>query len=96
MLGIIMGIASVVLLSSLGAGFQKKLLSEAQLATSKIIVVDFDQKYRTSNDIKESDYFSPKDELIFEKIDGVDKAILWDQDAALIGNFGEEAGKYII
>ncbi|WP_067143015.1 ABC transporter permease [Oceanivirga salmonicida] len=83
MLGIIMGIASVVLLSSLGAGFQKKLLSNVQVALSKVVIVQIDQKYTRTNDFKRTDYFTKKDEIIFEKIEGNDKSSLFLQTGAL-------------
>ncbi len=86
MLGIIMGIASVVLLSSIGEGFQAKMLSETQKATRKIIVVDFNKKYSNSGEIKSDDYFTTKDETMLEKIEGVDKALVGTQFGAFVGN----------
>lgn len=43
-LGIIVGIASVVLISSLGAGFQDGLLGDATKSLSKILQVEMDDK----------------------------------------------------
>lgn len=58
MLGIIIGLASVVMISSLGEGFQSKLLSDISLVTETLVNVKVDTNYK---EIDRSDLFDDDD-----------------------------------
>lgn len=60
MLGIIIGIASVVLISSIGAGFQKKILSDITTSLDPLVQVSFNPKYSAQKKV-EKQYFSNDD-----------------------------------
>ncbi|VWL85466.1 ABC transporter permease [Oceanivirga miroungae] len=76
MLGIIMGIASVVLLSSLGSGFQAKILDDAKDSVNSLISVRINSKYYQEKKVKSSDLFNLTDAKKLSKIDVVDKALI--------------------
>lgn len=74
MLGIIIGIGSVVLISSIGAGFQRKLLSDVTTTLDSIIQVGFNPKY-TSIKKSEKELFNIDDIENFSKLPNIDSAV---------------------
>ena len=82
MLGIIIGISSVVLISSLGAGFQSKLLSDISEDAGSLLEVSFNPKYK-SKGILEKEYFTDDDlEILknFQSIVSATSATTIDKD----------------
>lgn len=82
MLGIIIGISSVVLISSLGAGFQSKLLSDISEDAGSLLEVSFNPKYKSKN-ILEKEYFTDDDlEILknFKSIVSATSAISLNKD----------------
>lgn len=82
MLGIIIGISSVVLISSLGAGFQSKLLSDISEDAGSLLEVSFNPKYK-SKGILEKEYFTDDDlEILknFQSIVSATSATSLDKD----------------
>lgn len=73
MLGIIIGIGSVVLISSIGAGFQRKLLSDVTTTLDNIIQVEFNPKY-SSIKKSEKELFNIDDIENFSKLPSIDSA----------------------
>lgn len=73
MLGIIIGIGSVVLISSIGAGFQRKLLSDVTTTLDNIIQVEFNPKY-SSIKKSEKELFNIDDIENFSKLPSLDSA----------------------
>lgn len=62
MLGIIIGIGSVVLISSLGAGFEKKMLADANTALNSVLDVTINEKYSgDQTKISEKEYITDED-----------------------------------
>ena len=62
MLGIIIGIVSVVLISSLGAGFEKKMLADANTALNSVLDVTINEKYSgDQTKISEKEYITDED-----------------------------------
>lgn len=62
MLGIIIGIGSVVLISSLGAGFEKKMLADANTALNSVLDVTINEKYSSDQTkISEKEYITDED-----------------------------------
>lgn len=73
MLGIIIGIGSVVLISSIGAGFQNKLLSDVTSSLDNIIQVNFNQKYNSKKK-SQREYFTNDDIENISKLQSVESA----------------------
>lgn len=61
MLGIIIGISSVVILSSLGSGFQQKIVGDIDNTLGNLIGVDINRKYIASNKVKKNELFTKLD-----------------------------------
>lgn len=83
MIGIIVGISSVVLISSLGAGFQSSILSDAEVVTKNLLEINFDKKYQVSNDKKSVDFLTDYDLENIKKLNGVKNVAPVIQDAGL-------------
>lgn len=64
MLGIIIGISSVVILSSLGSGFQAKMVGDLKDSFSSLINVSINQKYLNESKYKSSELFTKNDEKL--------------------------------
>lgn len=79
MLGIIVGIASVVLISSVGAGFQNNLLGDLTKSLTKIVEVDIDQKKLAKTTINRDFYFKESDLEIIEQLPNIDTAFFETQ-----------------
>ena len=79
MLGIIVGIASVVLISSIGAGFQNNLLGDLTKSLTKIVEVDIDQKKLAKTTINRDFYFKENDLEIIEQLPNIDTAFFETQ-----------------
>ena len=79
MLGIIVGIASVVLISSVGAGFQNNLLGDLTKSLTKIVEVDIDQKKLAKTTINRDFYFKENDLEIIEQLPNIDTAFFETQ-----------------
>lgn len=73
-LGIIMGIASVVLISSLGEGFQNKILSDINQFANNAISVRISRKF-SRDQIKYSYYFTEEDMKMLKRIDEVEYVV---------------------
>ena len=61
MLGVIVGIGSVVLISSIGTGFQNNLLGDLTKSLSKIVMVDIDTKKLAKRSVERDFYFTKED-----------------------------------
>lgn len=93
MLGIIVGISSVVLISSVGAGFQENIIGEATKALSKIVVVEMDSK-KFSGLEKKRDYYITKSDLAnIEKLPNMESAFFADGDYGTVKELGMQIHK---
>lgn len=72
MLGIIVGISSVTLISSIGAGFQNGLLGDATKSLSKIVSVTINQNKFKNMERKREYYFTKEDREKILKIPNVE------------------------
>ncbi|WP_156299968.1 ABC transporter permease [Streptobacillus canis] len=75
-LGIIVGIGSVVMISSLGAGFQDGLLSDVTKTYSKLISVNINQQKFKKIQKSRNYYFDELDMRAIEKIKNIDKVFI--------------------
>lgn len=75
MLGIIMGIGSVVLLSSLGTGIRNNILSDVENSLGNALYVQINPKYTKNVEILK-DYFNKNDEKAIESINEVDSIVV--------------------
>lgn len=82
MLGIIMGIMSVVLISSIGAGFEDSLLSNLKSTTASLLNVSINPKYLKNGDYTVDDLFTKNDTIKLERIEGIEYAEI---DANIVG-----------
>lgn len=77
MLGIIMGIGSVVLISSLGAGFENNLLSDIKSSVQNGVTVTISKKYTSNKSYKlrQQDKFSEEDISALKKLSFVESVL---------------------
>ncbi|WP_068267669.1 ABC transporter permease [Caviibacter abscessus] len=97
MLGIIMGIGSVVLISSLGAGFERKLLADIKNSVKNGVSVEFSKLYTTTNKeaIKQKHYFTDEDIAAINKLPFIKSALpLVSVNAEINDRFTYISGNY--
>lgn len=77
-LGIIVGIGSVVMISSLGTGFQEGLLGDVTKAISKMLIVSLDEKKIKNININRTHYFIEDDLKVINTLPNVESAFFAD------------------
>ncbi|CAM3056835.1 ABC transporter permease [Streptobacillus ratti] len=88
-LGIIVGIGSVVMISSIGAGFESGLLSDVSKISAKLITVSINHQKLGKSERSRNHYFTESDMLLMEKQENIDKVFV---ENGLLGIDGE--GRY--
>ncbi len=86
MLGVIVGIGSVVLISSIGTGFQNNLLGDLTKSLSKIVMVDIDTKKLAKRSVERDFYFTKEDLEAIEKLPNIDVAFFETQSTGIYTN----------